>query len=62
MWVQSIGVGNGNPPVFVTGKFHGQRSLVGYGPWGRKDLDTSERTCKGNNLGSEVQGGDGWNL
>ena len=22
--------------VFLPGKFHGQRSLVGYGPWGRK--------------------------
>ena len=21
-------------PVFLPGKFHGQRSLVGYGPWG----------------------------
>ena len=62
MWVQPTGVGNSNPPVFVTGKLHGQRSLVGYGPWGRKDLDTSEHICKGNNLGSEVQGGDGWNL
>ena len=27
--------GNGNP-VFLPGKFHGQRSLVGYSPWGRK--------------------------
>ena len=24
-------------------KFHGQRSLVGYSPWGRKELDTTER-------------------
>ena len=23
-------------PVFLTGKFHGQRSLVGYSPWGHK--------------------------
>ena len=22
---------------------HGQRSLVGYSPWGRKELDTTER-------------------
>ena len=21
-------------PVFLPGKFHGQRSLAGYGPWG----------------------------
>ena len=26
------------------GEFHGQRSLVGYSPWGRKELDTTEAT------------------
>ena len=31
-------------PVFLPGKFHGQRSLVGYSPWGCKDLDTAEHT------------------
>jgi len=25
-------------PVFLPGKFHGQRSLVGYSPWGRRDM------------------------
>ena len=25
-------------PVFVPGKSHGQRSLVGYSPWGHKSL------------------------
>ena len=31
------GEGNGNStPVFLPGKPHGQRSLVGYSPWGRK--------------------------
>ena len=29
-------------PVFLPGKFHGQRSLVGYGPWGHEELDMSE--------------------
>ena len=28
--------------VFLTGEFHGQRSLVGYSPWGHKELDTTE--------------------
>ena len=28
-------------PVFLSGKFHGQRSLVGYSPQGRKELDTT---------------------
>ena len=29
-------------PVFLPGKFHGQRSLAGYGPRGLKELDTIE--------------------
>ena len=31
-------------PVFWPGKSHGQRSLVGYSPWGCKELDTAEAT------------------
>ena len=30
-------------PVFLPGKSHGQRSLVDYSPWGRKESDTTER-------------------
>ena len=30
-------------PVFSPGKSHEQRSLEGYSPWGRKELDTAER-------------------
>ena len=32
------------PPfqVFLPGESHGQRSLVGHSPWGRKELDTTE--------------------
>ena len=29
-------------PVFLPGEFHGLGSLVGYGPWDRKESDTSE--------------------
>ena len=29
-------------PVLLPGKSDGQRSLVGYSPWGRKKLDTTE--------------------
>ena len=29
-------------PVLLPGKSHGQRSLVGYRPWGRKESDTTE--------------------
>ena len=31
-------------PVFLPGEFHGQRNLVGYSPWGRKELDIIEVT------------------
>ena len=31
-------------PVFLPGKSHGLRSLVGYSPWGCKELDTTEVT------------------
>ena len=30
-------------PVLLPGKFHGQRSLVGYSPWSLKELDMTER-------------------
>ena len=30
-------------PVPLPGKSHGQRSLVGYSPWGCKESDTTER-------------------
>ena len=30
-------------PVFLPGKFHEQRSLVGYSSWGHKESDTTER-------------------
>ena len=30
-------------PVFLPGESHGQRSLVGYSPWHRKELDMTER-------------------
>ena len=37
------------PPVFLPGKSHGQRSLVGYSPWGCKrvghDLATKQYMC-----------------
>ena len=32
-------------PAFLPGKFHGQRSLAGYSPWGWKESDTTEHTC-----------------
>ena len=29
----------------MLGKSHGQRALVGYSPWGRTELDTTEAPC-----------------
>ena len=40
---RSPGGGLGSPtPVFLLGESHGQRSLGGCGPWGRKESDTIE--------------------
>ena len=30
-------------PVFLPREFHGQRSLAGYSPWSRTELDTTEQ-------------------
>ena len=32
-------------PVSLPGKSYGQRSLVGYSPWGCKESDATEHTC-----------------
>ena len=32
--------------LFLPGEFYGWRSLVGYSPWGRKELDTTERLSR----------------
>ena len=48
-WVQSLGQENPwrrawQPTlVFLPGESHGQKSLVGYSPWGRKELDMTLR-------------------
>ena len=42
--------GMGQPtPIFLPGKSHRRRSLVGYSPWSHKELDTTEwpSTCAG---------------
>ena len=49
-WVQSLGWEHPwrrkwqPTTVFLPGKFHGQRSLMGYTPWGCKELGTTEHT------------------
>ena len=49
-------------PVLLPGKSHGWRSLVGCSPWGRKELDTTERlhfhfsrSCIGEGNGNPLQ-------
>ena len=47
-WVPSLGwedpLGKGTAtPIFLSGEFHGQRSLAGYSPWGRKESDMTEQ-------------------
>ena len=40
---RSSGEGNDNPtPAPLPGRSHGRRSLVGYSPWGCKELDMTE--------------------
>ena len=29
-------------PVFLPGESHGRRSLIGYSPWGREELDVTQ--------------------
>ena len=48
-WVQSLGWEDPwrrawqSTPVLLPGESHGQRSLVGYSPWGSKESDTTEQ-------------------
>jgi len=49
-------------PVLLPRKSHGWRSLVGYSPWGRKELDMTERlhfhfsfSCIGEGNGNPIQ-------
>ena len=49
MWVQTIGQKEDHwrrkwqpTPLFVTSKFHRQRSLAVYRPWGHKESDMTE--------------------
>ena len=49
MWVRSLGWEDplekemAATPVLLPGESHGGRSLIGYSPWGGKELDTTER-------------------
>ena len=51
-WVRSLGWEGSlekewqPTPVSLPGKSHGQRSLVGCSPWGRKEADTTEHLTR----------------
>ena len=54
--VRSPAGGHGNPLQYsCLENLHGQRSLVGYSPWGRKELDMTEPTSTAQH---EVKDGD----
>ena len=42
-WVWSLGQEWLPTPVILLGEFHGQKSPVGYNPWGCKELETTEQ-------------------
>ena len=58
MWVQSLGQEDPQEKETATHssilawRIHGQRSLVGYSPWGSKESDTTEQ------LAQATQGGN----
>ena len=43
-WEDSLEKEMATTPVFLLGKFHGQKSLVGYCPWGCKRVRLSAHT------------------
>ena len=59
-WVQSLG--QESPwrrkwqpaPVFLPGKSHGQKILVGYSPWGCKESDTTKQLSTPTHMHSKV--------
>ena len=49
---RSPGEGHGYPLQY---SFHGQRSLAGYSPWGRKELHITEQLALSNRPQSKIQ-------
>ena len=42
-WDGPLEKGMATHPVFLPGKSHGQKSLVGYSPWGHKESNMTEQ-------------------
>ena len=52
---RSPGEGNGKPtPVFLPGESYGQRSLVGYSPWGHKESDMTEKLTLSRHINIQI--------
>ena len=45
-WEDPLGKGMTTLSSILAGKSHGQRSLAGYSPWGRKESDTTEHDAQ----------------
>ena len=41
--------------MFLPGESHGQKSLVGYSPWGRKELETTKRLSSAQELSYDLR-------
>ena len=54
-WKDPLEKGVTTTPVFLPGESHGQRSLMGYNPWGCKESDMTERLTLSLSL-SYIQG------
>ena len=55
---RSLGGGHGNPLQYsCLENLHGQRSLAGCSPWGRKEWDTTERLSTAHNAYCKAPGG-----
>ena len=61
-WVQSLGWEDPLEKEMATyssilpGESHGQRSLVGYGPWSHRESDTTEQLTLDKTIGCSVMG------
>ena len=60
-WVQSLDQEDPLEKEMVThssivpGESHGQRSLVGYSPWGHKESDTTEQLNNNNSAAAKTE-------
>jgi len=46
-WEDPLEKGIATHSSILAGEFHGQRSLVGYSPWGGKESDMTEKLSSG---------------